>query len=123
MSNYTALGLTRKFGGTAIRRATAQRDLDLLGEPAPQRHVALGDLLGPLQRRHLAAALALAVTVAALLAFAPVADWVKTPLPDLPGAPHVAQAPPAEAYPVPPTLELNLVPVPAPRPSPVFRAF
>jgi general secretion pathway protein A len=74
-------------------------------------------------RGWLAAALALAVAVAGVLAFAPVADWVKTPLPDLPGAPHVAQAPPAEAYPVPPTLEMNLVPAPARRPSPVFRAF
>ena len=45
--------------------------------------------------------------VAGVLAFAAVADWVNAPLPDLPGAPHVAQAPPAEPYPVPPTLELN----------------
>ena len=103
-----------EVGPDAIRRAGLALDMTAESpDVLPRRR----------WRGWLAAALALAVTVGALLAFAPVADWVKTPLPDLPGAPHVTQAPPAEAYPVPPTLELNLVPVPAPRPSPVFRAF
>lgn len=59
-----------------------------------------------------------AVAAAAVVAFAPLADWIRTPLPDLPGSPHVALATPAEAHPVPPLDE-----VPAGPPSPVFRAF
>ena len=103
-----------EVGPEAIRRAGLALDMTAEAPIAlPRRR----------WRGWLAAAVALAVAVAGVLAFAPVADWVKTPLPPLPGAPHVAQAPPAEAYPVPPTLELNLVPVPAPQPSPIFRAF
>jgi hypothetical protein len=51
------------------------------------------------------------------------AEWVNAPLPDLPGSPHVAVAPPAEAYPVPPTLDIVPLPEPPPPPSPAFGAF
>jgi general secretion pathway protein A len=105
-----------EVGPDAIRRAGQALDMTAEDPVAvPQRR----------WRPSLATALALALGLAAILAFAPVADWINAPLPDLPGAPHVAQAPPAEPYPVPPTMELNLLPAPLPpaQPSPIFRAF
>ena len=105
-----------EVGPDAIRRAG--QALDMTAE----------DPAAVTQRRWrpwLATALAVAAGLAVVLAFAPVADWVNAPLPDLPGAPHVTQAPPAEPYPVPPTMELDLLPTPQPppQPSPIFGAF
>lgn len=92
---------------TALDMASAEPEL------APRRR----------WRPWLAAALALTLATAAVLAFMPPADWVNAPLPDLPGSPHVALAPAAEAYPIPPTLDFIPLPEPPPPPSPIFRAF
>lgn len=102
-------------GPDLIRRAGVALDM-VAEEPA----------LPPRRRWHgwvVIGGMALVLTVAAVLAFAPVADWVKAPLPDLPGPPHVAVAPPAEPYPVPPTLDIVPLPEPPPPPSPAFGAF
>lgn len=83
-------------GVDAIRRAA--RALDLLpAEPVvePPRP----------RRRWFGAVLVSLLAVSVFLAFAPLADWIETPLPDLPGVPHVAIQAPAEARPIPPTLE------------------
>ena len=104
-----------EVGTDAIRRAGQALDMTAEDQAAvPRRR----------WRPWLATALAVAAGLAVILAFAPVADWVNAPLPDLPGAPHVTQAPPAEPYPVPPTMELDLLPTPQPpQPSPIFGAF
>ncbi len=104
-----------EVGPDAIRRAGQALDMTAEGPAAlPRRR----------WRPWLVTALAVAAGLAVILAFAPVADWVNAPLPDLPGAPHVTQAPPAEPYPVPPTMELDLLPTPQPpQPSPIFGAF
>jgi general secretion pathway protein A len=101
-------------GPDAVRRAGVALDLSA-AEPVvhvPRRR----------WRTWLTAALALNLVAAAVLALVPPADWVNAPLPELPGAPHAAQAPAAEAYPVPATLEFVPVPELAPPASPVSRA-
>jgi general secretion pathway protein A len=103
-----------EVGPDAIRRAGVALDMTP-GEPAP--------VASRRWRPWLAAALALTVVMATVLSLAPPADWVEAPLPDLPGAPHVAQAAPAEAYPVPPTLDFIPAPELPPPPSPVFSPF
>ena len=69
-----------------------------------------------------AAVLALMMATVGVLVLAPPSDWIEVRLPDLPGAPHVALAPPAESHPVP---ELDIIPLPAapPPPSPIFSPF
>lgn len=83
-------------GTDAIRRGA--RALDLLpADPVPEpprprkrwRWMFLVSLLG----------------VGVFLVFAPLVDWIDAPPPDLPGIPHVAVQPAAEARPIPPTLE------------------
>jgi len=103
-----------EVGPDMIRRAGGPLDMTQ-DEPVPV----------PRRRRWpwMVGALALTLAAAAVLAFAPVADWVEAPLPDLPGSSHVPLAPPAEPYPVPAAIDFIPLPEPSPPPSPVFRAF
>jgi general secretion pathway protein A len=103
-----------EVGAEAIGRAGQALDMRLEHELAPAP---------PRRWRLWAAAVAAGLAAAAVVAFIPPADWIDAPLPDLPGAPHVAQAPAAEAYPVPLTLDLLEFPQRPPPPSPVFGAF
>jgi general secretion pathway protein A len=83
-------------GVHAIRRAAQALDL-LPAEPvlAPPRP----------RRRWLGLVLMALLAVGVVLTFVPLVDWIEAPLPDLPGIPHIAVQPPAEARPIPPTLE------------------
>jgi hypothetical protein len=101
------------IGLDAVRRAGVALDMTVEPPvPVPRRR------WGP----WFAAVLALMVAAAGALILAPPSEWIEVRLPDLPGAPHVAQAPPAESYPVP---DLDIIPLPAapPPPSPVFSPF
>jgi len=103
-----------EVGPDAVRRAGVALDMAATEPvPVPRRR----------WRRWLAAALVLTLATAALLAARPPADWVTAPLPDLPGSPRVAQAPPAEPYPVPATLDFIPLPAAPPPPSPIFSPF
>lgn len=102
-----------EIGLDAVRRAGVALDMTVEPPvPVPRRR------WGP----WFAAVLALMVAAAGALILAPPSEWIEVRLPDLPGAPHVAQAPPAESYPVP---DLDIIPLPAapPPPSPVFSPF
>ena len=103
-----------EVGPDAVRRAGGVLDM-VAEEPLPLLRRRRWGWRGP----------AVALTLAAVAALALVngADWISAPLPDLPGSPHVAQAPPAEAYPVPATIDFMPLPAAPPPPSPVFRAF
>ena len=103
-----------EVGPDAVRRAGVALDMAATEPvPVPRRR----------WRRWLAAALVLTLATAALLAARPPADWVTVPLPDLPGSPRVAQARPAEPYPVPATLDFIPLPAAPPPPSPAFSPF
>ncbi|HEY6506958.1 MAG TPA: AAA family ATPase [Vicinamibacterales bacterium] len=100
-------------GVDAIRGAARALELlppeQVVESPAPRRRW-YGMLLASL------------LAVGVFLAFAPLVDWIDAPLPDLPGVPHVVVRPPAEARPIPPTLEdalpasMPLLPLPALQP-------
>lgn len=103
-----------EVGPDAVRRAGAALDMAVNDpRPVPRRR----------WRLWLAAALVLTLAAATALAFVPPSDWVSAPLPDLPGSPHVALAPPAEAKPVPETLDFIPLPAAPPPPSPIFSPF
>ena len=83
-------------GVHAIRRAAQALEL-LPAEPVPEPPRP--------RRRWPGMVLVSLLAVGVFLAFGPLVDWIDAPLPDLPGIPHIAVQPPAEARPIPPTLE------------------
>jgi general secretion pathway protein A len=104
-----------EVGADAISRAGRALEMTVEGEPVPVARRSW--------RLWAGVVLLLGIVVAGVLAFLPPAQWIETSLPDLPGAPHVTQAPAAEPYPVPTTLDQLEIPEPPSRPSPVFGAF
>ena len=103
-----------EVGADAVRRAGVALDMTVETPVAPPR------------RRWwpwVAAALAVMLLAAAGLVLAPPSEWIDVPLPDLPGAPHVTLAPPAEPYPVPESLDIVPLPPAPPPPSPIFSPF
>ena len=104
-----------EVGLDVVRRAGAALDMTVeTPVPAPRRPA----------RRWVAAALAVILLAGgAGLVLVPPSEWFDVRLPDLPGAPHVTLAPPAEAYPVPDPLDIVPLPAAPPPPSPIFSPF